>query len=161
MTWYHPNYYKKLRANRQQASGNGRVGPRATSSKKNKSLDSSGDMGYSGNALVRSSRGIDPEKASGRSSRTGARVAARDPVTIGIVDASLMGPLNASHRDPESDCILKMSGGDVTRNSQGYGKSKPRVLSSQADKQQARGNGRVGPKGSSDQASGDSRINKR
>ena len=22
MTWYHPNYYKKLRANRQQATGN-------------------------------------------------------------------------------------------------------------------------------------------
>ena len=78
-------------------------------------------IGYSVIALVRSSRGIDPKQASGRSSRTGARVAARDPVTIGIVDASLMGPLNASRRDPESNCILKMSGGDVTRNSQGYG----------------------------------------
>ena len=78
-------------------------------------------IGYSVIALVRSSRGIDPKQASGRSSRTGARVAARDPVTIGIVDAPLMGPLNASRRDPESNCILKMSGGDVTRHSQGYG----------------------------------------
>ena len=118
-------------------------------------------IGYSVIALVRSSRGIDPKQASGRSSRTGARVAARDPVTIGIVDASLMGPLNASRRDPESNCAAKLSGGGVTRSSQGYGQSKPRVLSSQADKQQAEGNGRVGPKGTGDQASGDSRINKR
>ena len=42
----HPNYYKKLRANRQQAtslesSGNGRVGPEPTSAKrKNKIVDS-------------------------------------------------------------------------------------------------------------------------
>ena len=98
----HPNYYKKLRANRQQAtslesSGNGRVGPEPTSAKrKNKIVDSRLQVGYSGNALIRSSRGIDPEKASGRSSRTSARVAARDPVTIGIVDAPPKGPLNAS-----------------------------------------------------------------
>jgi len=43
MAWYHPNYYKKLRANRQQATGNrpradkpqaggrGRVGPKGSS----------------------------------------------------------------------------------------------------------------------------------
>ena len=173
----HPNYYKKLRANRQQAtglepSGNGRVGPEPTSvgregpqvssaTRKNKIVDSSSQVGYSRNALIRSSRGINPEKASGPSSRTSARVAARDPVTFGIGDAPLMGPPNAGRRDPESNCIVKMSGGDVTRNSQGYGKSKPRVLSSQANKQQAEGNGRVGPKDSSDQASSGSRINKR
>ena len=75
------------------------------------------------------------------------------------------GPIGISStralRDPGSNCILKMSRGDVTWNRQGYGKSKPRVSSSQADKQQAEGNGRVGPKGTGDQASGDSRINKR
>ena len=172
MEFRHPSYYKKLRANRQQATGNGRVGhepssggregPQVSSAtRKNKIVDSSSQVGYSRNALIRSSRGIDPEKASGRSSRTSARVAARDPVTFGIGDASLMGPPNAGRRDPESNCIVKMSGGDVTRNSQGYGKSKPRVLSSQANKQQAEGNGRVGPKDSSDQASSGSRINKR
>ena len=52
MTWYHPSYYKKLRDLRRQASGNGRVGPRVTSLKKNKTLDRSGDMGYSGNTTA-------------------------------------------------------------------------------------------------------------
>ena len=72
----HPNYYKKLRANRQQAtglepSGNGRVGPEPTSvgregpqvsgaKRKNKIVDGSSQVGYSRNALIRSSRGIDP-----------------------------------------------------------------------------------------------------
>ena len=138
MTWYHPNYYKRLRANRQQASGNGRLGPLATSSKKNKSLDRSRNVGY-----------------------CGTRVGTGNTPTIDTGDAPLMGPLNASRRDPESNCAAKLSGGGVTRSSQGYGQSKPRVLSSQADKQQAEGNGRVGPKGTGDQASGDSRINKR
>ena len=161
----HPNYYKKLRANRQQATGNGRVGPEPTSvgregpqvsgaKRKNKIVDSSSQVGYSRNALIRSSRGIDPEKASGRSSRTSARVAARDPAAIGIGDAPLMGPPNAGRRDPESNCIVKMSGGDVTRSSQGYGPSKnPRDTSTQAVKREG------GP--ASDQASSGSRINKR
>ena len=113
-------------------------------------------------ALFQNSRGIDPQKAGGRSSWTSAyRAAARDPAVIGTGDAPLKGPLNESRRDPESNCIVKMSGGDVTRNSQGYGKLKSRVLSSQADKQQATGPGRVGPKDSSGQASSGSRINKR
>ena len=44
-----------------------------------------------------------------------------DIAVIGKCKASLMGPPNAGRRDPESNCIVKMSGGDVTRNSQGYG----------------------------------------
>jgi hypothetical protein len=137
MTWYHPNYYKKLRANRQQAtslesSGNGRVGPEPTSAKrKNKIVDSRSQVGYSGT-----------------------RVGAGDTPSIGTGDAPLKGPLNASRRDPESDCIVKMSGGDVTRSSQGYGPSKnPRDTSTQAVKREG------GP--ASDQASSGSRINKR
>ena len=80
-------------------------------------------MGYSIRyALFQNSRGIDPQKAGGRSSWTSAyRAAARDPAAIGIGNAPLMELLNASRRDPESNCIVKMSGGDVTRNSQGYG----------------------------------------
>ena len=70
--WHHPNYYKKLRAirrqatgngpraDKQQASGNGRVGPRVTSLKKNKTLDRSGDMGYSGNSDQGSDRATRP-----------------------------------------------------------------------------------------------------
>ena len=123
---------------RRQAAGRGRVGPQVSSAKKNKSLDRSGDMGY-----------------------CGTRVGTGNTPTIDTGDAPLMGPLNASRRDPESNCAAKLSGGGVTRSSQGYGQSKPRVLSSQADKQQAEGNGRVGPKGTGDQASGDSRINTR
>ena len=137
MTWYHPNYYKKLRANRQQAtslesSGNGRVGPEPTSAKrKNKIVDSRSQVGYSGT-----------------------RVGAGDTPSIGTGDAPLKGPLNASRRDPESDCIVKMSGGDVTRSSQGYGPfNNPRDTSTQAVKRAG------GP--ASDQASSGSRINKR
>ena len=133
----HPKYYKELRANRQQAtslesSGNGRVGPEPTSAKrKNKIVDSRSQVGYSGT-----------------------RVGAGDTPSIGTGDAPLKGPLNASRRDPESDCIVKMSGGDVTRSSQGYGPSKnPRDTSTQAVKREG------GP--ASDQASSGSRINKR
>ena len=133
----HPNYYKKLRANRQQAtslesSGNGRVGPEPTSAKrKNLIVDSASQVGYSG-----------------------IRVGAGDTPSIGTGDAPLKGPLNASRRDPESDCIVKMSGGDVTRSSQGYGPSKnPRDTSTQAVKREG------GP--ASCQASSGSRINKR
>ena len=133
----HPKYYKELRANRQQAtslesSGNGRVGPEPTSSKrKNKIVDSKSQVGYSG-----------------------IRAAAGDPAVIGTGDAPLKGPLNASRRDPESDCIVKTSGGDVTRSSQGYGPSNnPRDTSTQAVKREG------GP--ASDQASSGSRINKR
>ena len=133
----HPNYYKKLRANRQQAtslesSGNGRVGPEPTSAKrKNKIVDSRSQVGYSGT-----------------------RVGAGDTPSIGTGDAPLKGPLNASRRDPESDCIVKMSGGDVTRSSQGYGPSNSlRVTSTQAVKREG------GP--ASCQASSGSRINKR
>ena len=89
------------------------------------------------------------------------RTAAGDTAVIGNGN----GPIGISSmralRDPGGNCIVKMSRGDVTWNRRGYGKSKPRVSSSQADKQQAEGNGRVGPKGTGDQASGDSRINKR
>ena len=42
-----------------------------------------------------------------------ARTAARDPAVIGIGKVSLMGPLNASRRDPGSQCRDKMSGGAV------------------------------------------------
>ena len=106
-------------------------------------------------ALFQNSRGIDPEKAGGRSSWTSAyRAAARDPAAIGIGNAPLMGPLNASRRDPESHCGDKMSGGTVTRSSQGYGPSNSlRVTSTQAVKREG------GP--ASCQASSDSRINKR
>ena len=58
-------------------------------------------IGYSVTALVRSSRGIDPEKASGRSSRTSAATAVVKKIEIAIPkaqqdtgDASLMGPPN-------------------------------------------------------------------
>ena len=96
----HPNYYKKLRANRQQAtgnepSGNGRVGPQVSGAKrKNLIVDSSVQVGYSGT-----------------------RVGAGDTPSIGTGDAPLKGPLNASRRDPESHCGDKMSGGTVTRSS--------------------------------------------
>lgn len=133
----HPKYYKELRANRQQAtslesSGNGRVGPEPTSAKrKNLIVDSASQVGYSG-----------------------IRVGAGDTPSIGTGDAPLKGPLNASRRDPESDCIVKMSGGDVTRSSQGYGPSKNlRDTSTQAVKREG------GP--ASCQASSGSRINKR
>ena len=63
-------------------------------------------------ALFQNSRGIDPEKAGGRSSWTSAyRAAARDPAAIGICNAPLKELLNASRRDPESNCIVKMSSG--------------------------------------------------
>ena len=128
----HPNYYKKLRANRQQAtghepSGNGRVGPEPTSvgregpqvsgaKRKNKIVDSRSQVGYSGT-----------------------RVGAGDTPSIGTGDAPLKGPLNASRRDPESHCGDKMSGGTVTRSSQGYGfipQWSPRLQAS-GDKHQA------------------------
>jgi len=143
----HPNYYKKLRANRQQATGlepsgngreghepssGGREGPQVSSAKrKNKIVDSRSQVGYSGT-----------------------RVGAGDTPSIGTGDAPLKGPLNASRRDPESHCGDKMSGGTVTRSSQGYGPSNSlRVTSTQAVKREG------GP--ASDQASSGSRINKR
>ena len=133
MTWYHPSYYKKLRDLRRQASGNGRGGPRVTSLKKNKTLDRSGDMGYSGS-----------------------RTAAGDTAVIGNGNGPTGVSSTRALRDPGGNGIVKMSRGDVTWSCQGYGKSKPRVTSSQAE-----GHGRVGPEGTGDQASGDSRINKR
>jgi len=80
-------------------------------------------MGYSIRyALFQNSRGIDPQKAGGRSSWTSAyRAAARDPAAIGIGNASLMELLNASRRDLGGQCRYKMSGGTVTRSLQGYG----------------------------------------
>ena len=73
-------------------------------------------------ALFQNSRGIDPQKAGGRSSWTSAyRAAARDPAAIGIGNAPLMGPLNVSRRDLGGHCRYKMSGGTVTRSLQGYG----------------------------------------
>ena len=133
MTWYHPSYYKKLRDLRRQASGNGRVGPRVTSLKKNKTLDRSGDMGYSG-----------------------IRTAAGNTAVIGNGNDPLRDQLNASPPRPCTEEHHKNLGDGSVQTVQGYGKSKPRVLSSQAE-----GHGRVGPKGTGDQASGDSRINKR
>ena len=56
-----------------------------------------------------------------------ARTAARDPAVIGIGKVSLMGPLNASRRDPGSQCRDKMSGGTVTRSFQGYGFFSPKL----------------------------------
>ena len=138
----HPKYYKELRANRQQATGNGRVGPEPTSvgregpqvsgaKRKNLIVDSRSQVGYSGT-----------------------RVGAGDTPSVGTGDAPLKGPLNASRRDPESHCGDKMSGGTVTRSSQGYGPSNSlRVTSTQAVKREG------GP--ASDQASSGSRINKR
>ena len=133
MTWYHPSYYKKLRDLRRQASGNGRVGPRVTSLKKNKTLDRSGDMGYSG-----------------------IRTAAGNTAVIGNGNDPLRDQLNASPPRPCTEEHHKNLGDGSVQTVQGYGKSKPRVTSSQAE-----GHGRVGPKDTSDQASGDSRINKR
>jgi hypothetical protein len=80
-------------------------------------------MGYSIRyALFQNSRGIDPQKAGGRSSWTSAyRAAARDPAAIGIGNAPLMELLNASRRDLGGQCSYKMSGGTVTRSLQGYG----------------------------------------
>ena len=80
-------------------------------------------MGYSIRyALFQNSRGIDPQKAGGRSSWTSAyRAAARDPAAIGIGNAPFMELLNASRRDLGGHCRYKMSGGTVTRSLQGYG----------------------------------------
>ena len=75
--------------------------------------------------------------------------------------APLMGPLQCAVADALQEVQHKHPGMGTVRNCSAMVKSKPRVLSSQADKPQAAGRGRVGPKGSSDQASGDSRINKR
>ena len=130
--WHHPNYYKKLRANRQQATGNGRVGPEPTSAKrKNKIVDSSSQVGYSGT-----------------------RAAAGDTAVIGRLKRPGEGSATSASRDPESQCGDKMSGGTVTRSSQGYGPSNSlRVTSTQAVKREG------GP--ASCQASSGSRINKR
>ena len=143
----HPKYYKELRANRQQAtslesSGNGRVGPEPTSvgregpqvsgaKRKNKIVDSSSQVGYSGT-----------------------RAAAGDTAVIGRLKRPGEGSATSASRDPESQCGDKMSGGTVTRSSQGYGPSKnPRDTSTQAVKREG------GP--ASCQASSGSRINKR
>ena len=144
MTWYHPNYYKRLKANRQQASGNGRVGPQVSSAKKNKSLDRSRNVGYCGitTAVVKEIEIAIPKAQQD----TG--------------DAPLMGPPNRAAEALQVD-QHKYPGDGSSRTCSVMVKSKPRVSSSQADKQQAEGNGRVGPKGTSCQASGDSRINKR
>jgi hypothetical protein len=144
MAWYHPNYYKRLKANRQQASGNGRVGPQVSSAKKNKSLDRSRNVGYCGitTAVVKEIEIAIPKAQQD----TG--------------DAPLMGPPNRAAEALQGD-QHKYPGDGSSRTCSVMVKSKPRVSSSQADKQQAEGNGRVGPKGTGGQASGDSRINKR
>ena len=148
MTWYHPNYYKRLKANRQQASGNGRVGPQVSSAKKNKSLDRSRDMGYCGTTTA--------AIHSGHSSARPVQLKAQSDTG----DAPHMGPPNRAAEALQGD-QHKYPGDGSSRTCSVMVKSKPRVSSSQADKQQAEGNGRVGPKGTGDQASGDSRINKR
>ena len=122
MTWYHPSYYKKLRDLRRQASGNGRVGPRASSLKKNKTLDRCGDMGYSGTN--------------------------NETLTYEQLNASR--PRTVANEKKKAQHALG-TGGHGT----GF------KINLQADKQQAGGHGRVGPEGTGDQASGDSRINKR
>ena len=109
MEFRHPSYYKKLRANRQQATGNGRVGPEPTSvgregpqvssaTRKNKIVDSRSQVGYSGT-----------------------RAAAGDTAVIGRLKRPGEGSATSASRDPESQCGDKMSGGTVTRSSQGYG----------------------------------------
>ena len=109
MVFRHPSYYKKLRANRQQATGNGRVGhepssggregPQVSSAKrKNKIVDSRSQVGYSGT-----------------------RAAAGDTAVIGRLKRPGEGSATSASRDPESQCGDKMSGGTVTRSSQGYG----------------------------------------
>ena len=137
MVFRHPSYYKKLRANRQQAtslesSGNGRVGPEPTSAKrKNLIVDFRSQVGYSGT-----------------------RAAAGDTAVIGRLKRPGEGSATSASRDPESHCGDKMSGGTVTRSSQGYGPSNSlRVTSTQAVKREG------GP--ASCQASSGSRINKR
>ena len=146
MTWYHPSYYKKLRDLRRQASGNGRVGPRVTSLKKNKTLDRSGDMGYSGNTTAE----VKYSETAIRSGPAGPLNAQQD-----TGDAPLMGPPNRAAEALQVD-QHKYPGDGSSRTCSVMVKSKPRVRSSQAE-----GHGRVGPKGTGDQASGDSRINKR
>ena len=139
MTWYHPNYYKRLKANRQQASGNGRVGPQVSSAKKNKSLDRSRNVGYCGitTAVVKEIEIAIPKAQQD----TG--------------DAPLMGPPNRAAEALQVD-QHKYPGDGSSRTCSVMVKSKPRISSSQAE-----GHGRVGPEGTGDQASGDSRINKR
>ena len=84
------------------------------------------------------------------------RTAARDPAVIGNGNDPLRDQLNASPPRPCTEEHHKNLGDGSVQTVQGYGKSKSRVTSSQAE-----GHGRVGPKGTGDQASGDSRINKR
>ena len=98
MTWYHPSYYKKLRDLRRQASGNGRVGPRVTSLKKNKTLDRSGDMGYSG-----------------------IRTAAGNTAVIGNGNDPLRDQLNASPPRPCTEEHHKNLGDGSVQTVQGYG----------------------------------------
>ena len=143
MTWYHPNYYKRLKANRQQASGNGRVGPQVSSAKKNKSLDRSEDVGYCGTTTA--------AIHSGHSSARQVHLNAQSDTG----DAPHMGPPNRAAEALQGD-QHKYPGDGSSRTCSVMVKSKPRVRSSQAE-----GHGRVGPKGTGDQASGDSRINKR
>ena len=71
-------------------------------------------------------------------------------------EAPLMGPLQCAAADALQEVQHKHPGMGTVRNCSAMVKSKPRVTSSQAE-----GHGRVGPKGTGDQASGDSRINKR
>ena len=162
--WHHPNYYKKLRANRQQATGlepsgngreghepssGGREGPQVSSAKlKNKIVDSSSQVGYSGitTAAIHS----------GHSSARPVQLKAQSDTG----DAPLKGPPNGAAEALQVD-QHKYPGDGSSRTCSVMVKSKPRVLSSQANKQQAEGNGRVGPKDSSGQASSGSRINKR
>ena len=69
--------------------------------------------------------------------------------------APLMGPPNRAAEALQVD-QHKYPGDGSSRTCSVMVKSKPRVRSSQAE-----GHGRVGPEGTGDQASGDSRINKR
>ena len=127
------------------------MGPRVTSLKKNKTLDRAGDMGYSGNTTAE----VKYSETAIRSGPAGPLNAQQD-----TGDAPLMGPPNRAAEALQVD-QHKYPGDGSSRTCSVMVKSKPRVSSSQADKQQAEGNGRVGPKGTGDQASGDSRINKR
>ena len=82
------------------------------------------------------------------------RTAAGDTAVIGNGNGPIGVSSTRALRDPESQCGDKMSGGTVTRSSQGYGPSNSlRVTSTQAVKREG------GP--ASCQASSDSRINKR
>ena len=129
MTWYHPNYYKRLKANRQQASGNGRVGPQVSSAKKNKSLDRSRNMGYCGTTAE-----VKYSETAIRSGPAGPLNAQQDAST-----APLMGPLQCAAADALQEVQHKHPGMGTVRNCSAMVFSFPKIQAS-SDKRQAPSN---------------------